>query len=82
MIGQTGGKGVIGFLSIIYRGITISVDKMGINIWVYGSYGLNAILKPVANQLMVYPWEYQSVTSLLAAKVALIRWEVKFSMYF
>ena len=52
-------------------GITIPVGKMGINIGIYGSYGLNSVLKPVANQLMGYPMKYQSVTAL-ADKVSLL----------
>ena len=62
-------------------GITIPVGKMGINIGVYGSYGLSSILKPETNQLMVYPGEYQSVTSL-TAKVTLISGGVKFGICF
>ena len=81
MLGQTGGKGGIGLLFIANAGITIPIGKMGINIGVYGSYGLNTVLKPVANQLMVYPGEYQSVTSL-AAKVSLISGGVKFGICF
>ena len=62
-------------------GVTIPMGKMGINIGVYGSYGLNSILKPVANQLMVYPGEYQSVTSL-TDKVTLFSGGVKFGVCF
>ncbi len=62
-------------------GITIPVGKMGINIGVYGSYGLNSVFKPEATQLMVYPGEYQSVTSL-TDKVTLISGGVKFGICF
>lgn len=62
-------------------GITIPVGKIGINIGVYGSYGLNSILKPEANQLMVYPMKYQSVTSL-ADKVSLVSGGVKLGVCF
>nr|WP_319997586.1 outer membrane beta-barrel protein [uncultured Draconibacterium sp.] len=62
-------------------GITIPVGKMGINIGIYGSYGLNSILKPVANQLMVYPMKYQSVTSL-ADKVSLVSGGLKIGVCF
>lgn len=52
-------------------GVTIPVGKMGINIGVYGSYGLNSVLKPEATQLVVYPGEYQSVTSI-SNKISLL----------
>jgi OmpA-OmpF porin, OOP family len=62
-------------------GITLPLGKMGINIGVYGSYGLNSVLKPEATQLMVYPGEYRSVTAL-AEKVALISGGLKFGLCF
>ena len=62
-------------------GITIPVGKIGINIGVYGSYGLNSVLKPVASQLMVYPMKYQSVTSL-AEKISLVSGGVKIGVCF
>jgi len=62
-------------------GLTIPVGKMGINIGVYGSYGLSSVLKPETNQLIVYPGEYQSVTSL-ADKITLISGGIKFGVCF
>ena len=62
-------------------GITIPVGKIGINIGVYGSYGLNSVLKQEANQLMVYPKKYQSVTAL-ADKISLVSGGVKIGVCF
>lgn len=62
-------------------GINIPAGNIGVNIGVYGSYGLNSILKPEANQLMVYPMKYQSVTAL-ADKVALISGGLKLGICF
>lgn len=62
-------------------GITIPVGKMGINIGVYGSYGLNSVLEPATNQLMVYPMKYQSVTSM-ADKVSIVSGGVKIGVCF
>ncbi len=62
-------------------GVTVPIGKMGINIGVYGSYGLNSVLKPATNQLMVYSGQYKSITSL-AAKVALISGGVKIGICF
>jgi hypothetical protein len=62
-------------------GINIPVGKIGINIGVYGSYGLNSGLKPETNQLTVYPMKYQSVTSL-ADKVSLVSGGLKIGVCF
>lgn len=62
-------------------GITVPVGKMAINIGVYGSYGLNSILKTEANQLMVYPMKYQSATSL-ANKVSLVSGGIRIGIVF
>jgi len=62
-------------------GITIPVGKIGLNIGVYGSYGLNPVLEPEINQLMIYPMKYQSVTSLLD-KVSLLSGGLKMGIQF
>lgn len=62
-------------------GITIPVGKMGIDVGIYGSYGLNSVLKPEANQLMVYPMKYQSVTAL-ADKVSLVSGGLRIGIVF
>jgi hypothetical protein len=62
-------------------GITIPLGKLGINVGVYGSYGLNSIVKSETNQLMVYPDKYQSVTSL-SNKVSLVSGGVKIGVMF
>jgi len=62
-------------------GVTIPAGKMGINIGVWGSYGLNSVLAPEINQLMVYPGKYQSVTSI-SDKVSLVSGGIKIGLSF
>lgn len=62
-------------------GAIIPVGKFGIQIGVYGSYGMNSLIEPEAKQLMIYPGEYQSVISL-ADQVSLISGGVNVTFQF
>lgn len=52
-------------------GMTIPMGKMGLSFGIYGSYGLNSILKPQSKLLIDYPGTYNSL-SLLSGKVSLV----------
>jgi hypothetical protein len=52
-------------------GINIPIGKMGLNLGVYGSYGLNSILKPTSKLLIDYPGNYNSLSSL-SEKISLL----------
>ncbi|MEI6753589.1 MAG: hypothetical protein WCK78_10515 [Paludibacter sp.] len=47
------------------------MGKIGLNIGVYGSYGLSSVLKPESKLLIDYPGNYNSLTSL-SSSVSLI----------
>jgi len=52
-------------------GIAIPLGKIKLNLGIYGSYGLNSVLKPTNTVLIDYPGKYNSL-SLLSEKVSLI----------
>lgn len=52
-------------------GIAIPMGMMGLNVGVYGSYGLTPLLNPSGGFLMDYPGNYHSITSL-SGKVSLV----------
>jgi OmpA-OmpF porin, OOP family len=52
-------------------GVTVPVGVFGFSLGVYGSYSLNSVLNPKSKQLMVYPGNYQSATSVID-KVSLV----------
>jgi hypothetical protein len=62
-------------------GITIQMGKMGLNLGVYGSYGLNSVLKPASKLLIDYPGKYNSLSSL-SEKVSLISGGVRIGVSF
>jgi len=62
-------------------GVTIPAGKMGINIGLNGSYGVSTVLEPETSQLMVYPGNYQSATSL-SNKVLLVSGGLKIGLTF
>ena len=62
-------------------GITIPIYKMELNIGVYGSYGLNSVLKPTSKLLIDYPGNFNSLSSL-SEKVSLVSGGVKFGVSF
>jgi OmpA-OmpF porin, OOP family len=62
-------------------GFSIPVGKLGINLGVYSSYGLNSAMKPEINQLMVYPGEYKSITSI-GDKISLLCGGIKIGLQF
>jgi hypothetical protein len=62
-------------------GIKKPIGNIGLIIGVYGSYGLNAIVKPETAQLMIYPSKYQSITSL-SDKVSLMSVGLKIGLRF
>lgn len=62
-------------------GISLPAGKMGINIGVYGSYGLSSVLKSENNGLISYPGKYQSLTSL-CDKVSLVSGGVRIGVRF
>lgn len=52
-------------------GIAIPMGNVGLNLGIYGSYGLNSVLKPQSKLLIDYPGTYNSLTSL-SEKVSLV----------
>lgn len=62
-------------------GISIPFGKKSVNIGLYGSYGLNSVLKSENQQLVSYPSKYNSMTSL-ANKVSLMSVGVKLGVSF
>jgi hypothetical protein len=52
-------------------GVSFPMGKLGINLSLYGSYGLNSVLEPKSNLLIDYPGNYNSLSSL-SGKVCLI----------
>jgi len=62
-------------------GITIPMGVIGLNLGVYGSYGLNSILKPRSSFLIDYPDNYNSLSSL-SGKVSLISGGIRVGINF
>lgn len=63
-------------------GIAIPIGKsLGLNLGVYGSYGLNSVLKPQSKLLIDYPGTYNSLTSL-SEKVSLVSGGLRIGLSF
>lgn len=60
-------------------GVVIPIGKLGLHIGVYGSYGINPILKPEYNALATYPGIYYSASSL-SNKIILVSGGVRFGI--
>lgn len=59
----------------------IPLGKVGLNLGVYGSYGLSSVLKPSSKLLIDYPGSYNSLTSL-SSSVSLISAGVRIGVSF
>jgi len=62
-------------------GVLLPVGKVGLNLGIYGSYGLGTVVKSENNQLITYPGNYNSNTSL-AEKVSLVAVGIKVGVRF
>lgn len=62
-------------------GVLLPVGKVGLNFGIYGSYGLSAVVKSANKQLITYPGNYNSITSI-SENISLIAAGVKIGVRF